>query len=390
MILYYRQEALASRPEQIGPRVLAHLQTRALSFQTCETHLISGQGLQNKHGGIMQEANRDLFPTDETISLFENVKPLLVNKLVDETFVKHNDASVAAKKIYHRLGRIATILIAISAIYTVADALVIPAYPRMNLVAAAIGLAAGLGIIIQIYILVTNQKREWLLNRYAAERLRAIKFQAFMLASTASDTGDLETKANAYVQEKITQLTNELNSDMAALDRFTPSQALQLVGTPNKAVNPDLEQSAKAAYQELRVVYQKRFADSELRRLNNQQRVINTSADLLYLLASCLVFGSLVVKVVSSGGAGPLGNWLDFLAVTTFIIGISKEILENAALGEQSKIRFEQYGKDLSEIERDLENPKVKFRSIIEHTERMVLDELDDFCRASQRINYRL
>ncbi len=338
----------------------------------------------------MQEANRDLFPTDETISLFETVRPLLVNKLVDDAFKKHNDVSVAAKKIYHSLGRIATILIAISAIYTVADALVIPAYSGMNLVAAVIGLAAGLGIVIQIYILVTNQKREWLLNRYASERLRAIKFQAFLLASTASDTDDLEVKAKAYAQEKVTQLANELNSDMAALDRFTPSQALQLVETPNKPVNPDLEQSAKAAYQELRVVYQKRFADSELRRLDNQQRVINTSADLLYLLASFLVFGSLVVKVASSGGAGLLGNWLDFLAVTTFIIGISKEILENAALGEQSKIRFEQYGKDLSEIERDLANPKVKLRSIIEQTERVALDELDDFCRASQRINYRL
>ena len=338
----------------------------------------------------MQEANRDLFPTDATVSLFEPVRPLLVNRLVDSAFNKHNDASVAAKKVYHLLGRIATILIAVSAIYTLADALVIPSYSGTNFVAAAIGLAAGLGIVIQVYILITNQKREWLLNRYAAERLRAIKFQAYLLASTASDTDDLETRANAYVQEKITQLTNELNSDMAALDRFTPSQALQLVETPRKAANPELEKSAKAAYLELRVVYQKRFADSELRRLDNQQRVINTSADLLYLLASFLVFGSLIVKVTASGGTGALGNWLDFLAVTTFIIGISKEILENAALGEQSKTRFEQYGKDLSEIERDLENPKLKFRSVVEHTERVALNELDDFCRASQRINYRL
>lgn len=338
----------------------------------------------------MQEANRDLFPTEDTIQLFESIRPLLVNKQVDDAFIKHNETSLAAKNIYHLLGRLGTALIALSAIYTVADALVIPTYSGSILIGAAMGLAAGLGIVIQLYILITSKKRVWLLNRYAAERLRAIKFQAFLLASSASDEADLEAKSAAYIHEKITHLSNELNSDMAALDRFSPSQALQLVEAPSQATNSHLEVSARAAYQELRVIYQKRFAASELRRLDRQQRVINTSADLLYLVAAFLVFGSLVLKVVIPSGLSLVSNWLDFLAVTTFIIGVSKEILENATLGEQSKIRFEQYGNDIDEIERDLANPNVAFSSIIERTERVVFNELDDFCRASQKINYRL
>ena len=138
---------------------------------------------------MMQIANRDVFPTDTTTEVFAPVRTLFQIPAIDEAFNKHEAAAVRAKRRYHRFGRLAIILIAFSSIYTVAEAIIIPPYPAQPLTSAIAALLAGLGIVLQIYLITTHQKEKWLLNRYAVERLRSAKFQAYHLGHIANVRG---------------------------------------------------------------------------------------------------------------------------------------------------------------------------------------------------------
>lgn len=71
----------------------------------------------------MENPNRDLFPGSELRARFNPIGPLLTNEPVDAAFLDHEAKSIAAKRLYHRLGPVSVILISASAVYTIAEAL---------------------------------------------------------------------------------------------------------------------------------------------------------------------------------------------------------------------------------------------------------------------------
>ena len=74
----------------------------------------------------MQIPNRDLFATDLTQEQYRDIEPLIVSPLLDEQFKKHERAATKAKRRYHYLGQTAIVLVAASAIFTVAEVLILP------------------------------------------------------------------------------------------------------------------------------------------------------------------------------------------------------------------------------------------------------------------------
>jgi len=333
--------------------------------------------------------NRDLFPTQDVQTLYKSVKPLVVNPLVDDRFLEHEKAASDAKKLYHGRGRVGMLLVLVSALFTIAQALVIPAFPGLRFVSTFAIVLGSIGLAIQIHLLVTKKKQLWLLHRFAAERLRSIKFQAYPLALPAGSTEDLKLKADVFYSREVARLEMELNAQDAALVLFSPANAVAQATSETDPADQEIETMARSAYRELRIAYQRRFATGEIQLLQQQQRIGYTSADVLYLLGAALTVAALTSKLAFPT-AVTWSNWIDFLAVTAFIVGLFKTIMDNASLAETSKARYENYVRALEECDAELTAESANFPDIVRRIERVVLDELSHFCQSASQISYRL
>ena len=342
----------------------------------------------------MDVDNRDIFPAQHLVDIYGLVKPLLVNPIIDQAFQARERTAVTAKTGYHRQGRLGMILVLISMLITLASASALPLFPNFEsrfevLSFAAIGFGA-LGLFLQIHLILTRRKQTWLLNRFAAERLRSIKFQAYVLAEVASPS-DLQHRVDAFLIAEIAKLESELNTGAAALRLFSARAATVKASPKGTGIEAqsDIAAAAQAAYHELRINYQKRFAAGEVEAVNTAQRITVTAADLLYLAGAMLIIGGLVTKLLLPE-AKALPHWIDFFGLSAFVVGLLKTIMDNASLAETSRARYEDYIQEIQECETELAEELADFPSMVRRIERVVLAELGQFCQEASRISYRL
>jgi hypothetical protein len=333
----------------------------------------------------MQEPNRDMFPTPAMLERFKAIRPLLVNEPVDSAFNRHEAISVSAKRLYHRLGLLSILLVAGSAIYSIGETLLFPGAASTAL-SLAIVIASGLGIAAQVYMLAVKLKSRWLVNRFACERLRSLKFQGYAAAATARDAEDLAARLAPFTADGLARLENEINMGIAAFDTFDPNKSVDLPAPGPGPADPALEKMAVEAFRELRIQYQDRFAAAEIHRMREQRRYFHSTADVLYFAGGFLVLLSLLSKVVP---AIPINIWIEFLAVVAFVLSISMDVLDNATLTAPSSSRFQRYREAIAGVENQIRNT-VPLDVFVPQMERVALGELAEFCDASKSVNYRL
>lgn len=337
----------------------------------------------------MIEHGRDIFPKAKMLEEFDDLSPLLVNATIDDEFRRRDEMAVKAKRQFHQLGQLAILLIAGSAIFTMAEALiprVIPDSLILRLIAVA---AAGIGVVLQLYLISTGQKHKWLLNRYATERLRSIKFQAYQTGLMATNKDDLKEKSEVFVRRAIADLDNELNGGPSILRRFEADDGYTAVKSPEAPANPGLAQRTLEAYQELRIKYQLVFANSEVERFNTRRRVFNSTQDIIYLIAAILTFLALGVRIYEPLGSLIEIGWIEFLVVSCFVAGATEAILDNALLEEQSQSRYEQYAQHIATILQKSREDEASLFYTVAEMEALCLNELAQFCAAAQKISYR-
>ncbi len=99
---------------------------------------------------------------------------------------------------------------------------------------------ALIGLIAQGIVFFSGAKQRWLLNRFAAERVRCVKFQAFAVLGESHDKKCLEANVAAFTKEKLARLEQELLAGDAAVVQFVPQATLDYVspakGRPNAAL----------------------------------------------------------------------------------------------------------------------------------------------------------
>lgn len=337
----------------------------------------------------MDVANRDMFQAEATLKRFSKIKPLLQNGVFDEAFLHHERAAVSGKRLYHRVGRFAIFLIFISAIYTIAEALILTNAAEtvwLNYLFAAL---AVVGIALQAFIIFTKQKDKWLVNRFACERLRSLKFQSFHLGDNAEDEAQLKELVQAFSERHLSRLENDLNTGLSLLDRFSPAKALE-TPTHSKAkdADPVIAQQARDAYEELRVRYQINFASSEVGRLKQKVRAVTSVQDVTYFTAVGMAFLSLGLKIFDANHFIPTA-YVDFFAITLFVSGATKTITDNALLQEQSQSRYEAYITNLEHAFLMETNRKATLDELVDRVERISLNELDHFCQDALLVSYR-
>jgi hypothetical protein len=332
--------------------------------------------------------NRDLFPGQDLQDLYRAISPIIVNPLVDDQFNLHEEAAKKAKAAYHVRGRLGMLLVLSSAVFTVAEALVIPAFPGLDQLSIAFVVLGLVGLGIQIQLILSKKKEEWLVHRFAAERLRSIKFQAYRLAMIVRSVAELARAADSFYQEAIASLNSELNMGRTAISQFSPAKSVVKVAKVTTPVDETIHAAALKAYRQLRMLYQRGFAAAEVDSLASRQRVGYTAADILYLLGASLSVIALLCKVFSADAM--LSNWIDFLAVFSFIVGLIKTLMDNASLAETSKVRYEDYVQAIDECDAELDRENAKLPEVVWRFERIVLDELRQFCQSASQISYRL
>ncbi|MBI1253297.1 MAG: hypothetical protein GC196_02995 [Hyphomonas sp.] len=333
----------------------------------------------------MQEPNRDIFPTPAMLERFPNITPLLKNEAIEAAFNRHEALSVSGKRWFHRLGLVSMVLIGGSAIYTVAEALLFKGAGN-PVVSIAAAICAAIGIAAQIYTLAAKVKSQWLVNRFACERLRSIKFQAYSLAATARDEAELAQRTRQLTATELARLESELNMGISIFEAFVPEKCVSVPVPCAGPANPNITSEAMTAFRELRLLYQDRYAAAELHRLRENRRVFHSAADILYFSGACLVLLSLLAKVVPGL---PISAWVDFLAISAFVLSISKTVLDSATLTEPSTARFVRYREEIAAVERRMEHGAT-LDIVVPQMERIALGELEEFCDASKSINYRL
>lgn len=316
---------------------------------------------------------------------FPNITPLLKNEAIETAFMRHEVLSVSGKKRFHQLGLVSMVLIAGSAIYTIAEALLFKdAGNQIISILGAIG--AAVGISAQVYSLAARVKSRWLVNRFACERLRSIKFQMYSLAASARDEAELAARTRQLTAVELARLESELNMGISIFEAFVPEKCVIVPAPGPGPANPDITSEAMTAFRELRLLYQDRYAAAELHRLREHRRAFHSAADILYFSGACLVLLSLLAKTVPGV---EISNWVDFLATSAFVLSISKSVLDSTSLTDPSAARFVRYREDIAEVQRRIEHGGT-LDEVVPQMERIALGELEEFCDASKSINYRL
>ncbi|MFN7163692.1 MAG: hypothetical protein ACK4P2_02635 [Hyphomonas sp.] len=333
----------------------------------------------------MENPNRDMFPAADMRARFKSIGALLTNEPVDSAFLSHEALSVAAKRLYHRLGLASVVLISGSTVYTIAETLLFHglAPPALSL---AMAVAAMLGISSQVFMLAAKLRSKWLVNRFACERLRSMKFQAYALAAGARAEEELAEAVAAFSRIELTRLESELNVGIAIFENFVPERIIPDPEPPAFPGDAAIIREATLAYRELRIQYQDRFAMRELHRLKENRRFFHSAADLIYFAGACLVLLSLLAKIIPGM---PITAWVDFLAISAFVASLSKLVLDSASLTDPSAARFVRYREDIARVINSIDQG-AGLDHYVPVMERIALGELEQFCDASKSINYRL
>ena len=169
----------------------------------------------------MLEDNKDICPNVDFDALYPAATPVIRNQLVKDAFELHETAACKARNTYIRLGSTALVFVLSGALFTVIDALVIQ-YVSVSLVfrhylGVAFAIIVSLGLAIQYLLYVSKTKQKWLSNRFAAERLRSIKFQAFAIAIDAKNENDFEERVEKFTRGEIAILNQEMNASHSLL-----------------------------------------------------------------------------------------------------------------------------------------------------------------------------
>jgi hypothetical protein len=258
-----------------------------------------------------------------------------------------------------------------------------PSLAERRIFTLAFGALGALGIAAQIGLLATPLKRRWLAARFAAERLRGIKFQAFAYA--ASEGG--EKAAKQYTEAAIGKLDVELDRPMAAMHEFEPDVALGDAPQASATLTPSMLAELSEGYQILRLDYQINHARHCITTIREESRLPAAASEISFWLGAGLGYIDLILS------AANVDQWStprQFLTVFFFVLSAILFVLERGRSHNAALERYEDYAKKLAAAGRALDqaDTPAAFIAAVREAELAALDELKTFCREAQKSTY--
>lgn len=339
--------------------------------------------------------NRDIYPKGAEDC--PAIEPLVNNVLLWREFEKYEARANRDKLRYSIIGKLCVTFIGLSALYAafrwVADDLAL--YQAIDAPVIVLGLT---GLLLDIFLRASGLKRSWLINRFAAERIRSINFQLYSYATVAKDVDELSQLVAKKAAASIDLLRDEVGFPNAALDNFDPTKALgldepQLAKIRTNALNGELMSAAIAGYKRWRTQYQNDFATSMKGDLASKQRLYTSLSDGLFFVGAAVIVLTLITRALL-GDLGPESSdrsfldWIEATGIALFIMTAVAGVLSTGAAHVLDRSRYHQYQRDTARLlERDPQNA-AEFLQHLREMEMLALRELDDFWRDSWISSY--
>jgi hypothetical protein len=257
----------------------------------------------------------------------------------------------------------------------------------------AVAVVAAIGLVAQAFVFFSRAKQRWLLHRFAAERIRCLKFQAFAVLGESPDRHKLEANVAAFTREKLARLDQELLAGEGAITQFAPSVTLDYVSPAKGRPNAALVAEGRKAYDDLRLAIQSQHFELMSRHHESRERLPAMLAEFSFAGGALAAVAQIVWTVFGQNDYG-IGQkhaeaWFDFVPLALFVLSAFCAVWRRAT---GHAVDAERYGSYLRQIDRVRQQAQEQdgrdFPELVLKMEAIVLHELADFCRAAKFSDY--
>jgi hypothetical protein len=339
--------------------------------------------------------NRDIDPSPLLVSEFPALAPVIVNPDLSQAFWQHEHVAVRCKRLYVLLGRTALICIFLTMVFFDYEFTLQRVY-GVSIAARVLGVAvAALGVGAQFWLIIGRIKEKWLIERFAAERLRCLKFQAFTLVPVAATPTQLASDVAAFTRKGIARLEQELLGGRSALYEFLPELVVPRE-TRDPSATADVIRDAFRVYESLRLEVQAQHFETQARVADERARFPSTISEITFALGGILACGQIGATAWSALNGfrtvpipDTLQPWLAFFTLLLFVLSAVLAVYQRGSGDEPHYERYKHYAREIGRIRmnRDPESTS-SFLDTVSRVERIEWRELYEFCRDGMRSNY--
>jgi hypothetical protein len=355
-----------------------------------------GQSMHSPPDRTRAIANRDVTPSDQLIATYPDLACLLRNEVISAAFALYEGKALRWKNFYGFFGclsLIAVMLAMASFDYQITLKHIYGGPPFLASVAAVF---AATGLISQALLGLTHAKDRWLAARFAAERLRCLKFQLFMVLEEVSDAEGLPAKVKQRTDEGLASLEQELMGGRSAILEFSPFDVLSPPRHKISHTSRKLLDQAAAAYDILRFTVQSQHFEDRFRAHDRETKFPSLVAEFSFMSGAGLASIGILTALLPSEWrlsqiltAPPVMEWVDFLTWLLFVLSAVVAIHERGSAHQQNAERYVTYGREVRRIRTSvMTHMPASFFNAVREMEHLMLREIQDFCRDVKHSNY--
>ena len=334
------------------------------------------------------EYNKDIDPDESEDGPYGKIIHFVKSPSLKAYFDAKEKASSRNKAIYQLGSLIAYALIGVGITASSYLVLVNTQTPPPNIL-KAMTLSTLFGSAIQLFLWMGRFKMNWLLARYAAERVRSVKAQLIAEAAFHPSEELTPETAENFVALQLTNIAHALNSGIPALSLTDPKELVQI--NKNAVDTYAHYPLVLSAYQTYRVKFQRNFALGEKGRLQtNVEEYKGLGTAMILLLA---ITAAALTSISFLGVGEQLGVSQEeflFASVTLFTISALLTAKQRTSLSEPNLGRYHRYHEDVERLVSESPETASAFRDYVFRMERLAIDELKEFTDDAKLLGARL
>ena len=331
--------------------------------------------------------NHDIKPLKKLSKKYPRFKGLITNMAIVRQFTVYEDAANSWKRIYNFLGKGG--LVCIFLVMAALDCRLVLHTTVLDdpWISFALALLAVIGLVMELALIFQGIKEKWLVNRYAAERVRCLKFQTFLLAGQHAVT-DLTAAVDDYTEKNLVLIEESMDT---AMDNFNPKLVMFPPDGSLAGWNEQDRRDFIAIHDSLRFGWQEAHFKKLAKSLGRKERLPASLGGMVFIVGGFLALGELATSfpwpVLQ---VSPVAHaWLNFSTLLTFILSATIAIWERGDAKRPHKDRYRRYAAEVGRLrERLRHQTPAHVLSVMAEMEREELQELHDFLRDVHHSSY--
>ncbi|HEX4160741.1 MAG TPA: hypothetical protein VHY79_19895 [Rhizomicrobium sp.] len=331
-------------------------------------------------------------PSPQLADSFQSLRPLIVNDRVSQAFDRHERAARRWKRMHSTLGRLALVCISLVMLFFDFEFTLGHIFPVPQILSRCVAAIAALGIFAQLALVFFRIKERWILERFAAERLRCLKFQAFAFIPLVPDPAALESAVAVFVDKQIALLHQELMAGRRAIDNFSPSDVAIPSESERQRGNTPSVAEAFTLYKSIRLDVQEQHFSGQAHLSDERGRYPALFSEMAFVVGATLAIIHVIAAALNPtllSDNGRLEIWLSFFTMGSFIVSAVLAVYQRGSADAAHAERYKHYAREIHGLRmRIVPTSADSFSQTVKEMELLELRELFDFCRDSMRSSY--